>query len=466
MTTSGRDIQLRRTAAKWLQQLGLSSEPGSLGARFQHGISWNVTGAVFTHGTNFLTSIIIANLIGREAFGKFGIVQSTLLTFAGVAQIATGITATKYVAEFRTSCKERAGRVLGLCSAVTLLTGVFAAVFIVLSSSWLANTTLKAPDLGYELRIAAGAVLFSVMNGYQIGALAGLESYRVLALAGAGQGLFQVAVCSLSTWKWGLDGAIWGLFASALARWFFFHLGLRREAARQCIYPRYSSLWQERQILAGFAIPAAISGISSGPAMWLANAFLVRHPGGYSQLALFSAAFNMKSVVMFLPLLLNNVGMSLLNNQRGAGEEAQYRNVFWMNLKLTGSSVLMGAICVAALGTHLLRLYGTAFTDAYPTLVVLMGAAVIEAIAVAFYQVILSRERMWLSLFMIALPRDAALVVFARFLAPPHGAFGLGLAQFISWLICSVAIFFLAYDLGLNLGHSRLSSRKQHVTSF
>jgi O-antigen/teichoic acid export membrane protein len=301
------------------------------------------------------------------------------------------------------------------------------------------------------------------MNGYQIGALAGLEAYRPLAVAGLAQGMFQLVVCGLFTWMWGLEGALIGLLASSLTRWLIFHLALSREAAKQKIVVGYSSPWQERQILARFAVPAAVSGISSGPAIWLANTFLARQTGGYSQLALFSAAFNLKNIVMFLPLLLNNVGMALLNNQRGARDELQYRNVFWMNLKLTGSSVLVGAICMAALGERLLTFYGRTFKDAYPTLLVLLGSSVIEALAIAFYQVIQSRERMWLSLLMIALPRDIAFVALARFLVPAHGALGLSIAQVISWLGCTVVILILVNDLGLNLGDSGVTAERQEI---
>ncbi len=49
-------------------------------------------------------------------------------------------------------------------------------------------------------------------------------------------------------------------------------------------------------------------------------------------MALFSAALNLKNVVIFLLILLNNVGTSLLNNQRGQRDRLNYRKVFWTNM--------------------------------------------------------------------------------------------------------------------------------------
>ena len=46
-------------------------------------------------------NLVSANLLGRFAFGEFTVVQGTLSTVGALAQVATGYTATKYVAELR-----------------------------------------------------------------------------------------------------------------------------------------------------------------------------------------------------------------------------------------------------------------------------------------------------------------------------------------------------------------------------
>jgi hypothetical protein len=152
---------------------------------------------------------------------------------------------------------------------------------------------------------------------------------------------------------------------------------------------------------------------------------------------------------MFLPLLLNNVGMSLLNNQRGENSQLQYRRVFWMNLFMTGASAIAGAALVGIFRTHLLRLYGKTFPEGQQILALLLCAAVVEALAMAFYQVIQAEERMWLSLLAVMVPRDVALVLFAYRFAPLYGAFGLGLAQLVAWLLCSTVILSSVFIIGL-----------------
>jgi len=447
MSSNGAQTPLSFT--NWLRVFKLSSEPGSLRARFQHGISWNIAGAILNNGANFLTNIAIANLLGREIFGQYGMIQSTLTTFVGIAQAAGGITATKYVAEFRSSDKEKAGRVLGLCTATTAATGIIGTLLILFCAPWLASTTLKASFLARPMQIAGAVVFFTVMNAYQMGAIAGLESYREWAIANGLQGPLQLGICSLSAWRWGLQGAVAGLLATSAIRWLILHIALKREANKQGILVRYSGFWQERSIFFRFALPAAVSGLSAAPAIWLGNTFLVRQVGGYSQMALFSAALNLKNVVIFLPMLLNNVGTSLINNQRGKRNPQQYRKVFWINLALTGSSAIAGAVFIGVFGANLLRLFGKTFPEGQEILTVLLCVAVIEVVAMASYQVIQSEEKMWFSLLAVVLPRDIALVLLAYRLIPLYGARGLGFAYLIAWLLCSIVIFSAVFRIGL-----------------
>ena len=425
--------------------------PANLRLRFQKGFTWNVVSALFTQGSTLLANLIIANILGKEIFGEYGMIQSTILTLTGIAQVATGVTATKYVAEFRSTNKERTGRVLGLCSVVTLITGSLAAIILFSSAPWLANHALNAPYLAQELRIASGFVLFSVMNGYQVGTLAGLESYSVLARVGTLQGVLHVVLCALATWFWGLEGAIAGFVVSAAIRWFLFHQAIRNEGKKQSILPCYQGLMNERIIFLRFALPAAISGLSSMPALWLANALLVQQPGGYPQMALYSASYSLRSLVIFLPALLNNVGMSLLNNQRGLGDDRRYRKVFWTNLIVTLAAALTVALLIAATGRWLLGLFGKNFTEGYPVLIVLIISTVPETLAVSCYQIIQSQSKMWLSFFAIALPRDIALVIFTYITVPSYGAIGLALAYTISWVLALIIIISIVWRLGLNI---------------
>ncbi len=422
-----------------------------LRARFQAGVFWNAVAAVATQGSTFLANLVIANLLGRDGFGEFSIVYTTVLAAAGIAQVATGITATKYVAEFRDVEKDRTGRVLGLCSLVSLVGGIVATILVMSSASWLAGHVLNAPHVVNELAVAAGFILFSAANGYQQGALAGFESYRRLARVSIGAGVMHVASVVLATYWWGLAGAVTAIVGSAAVRWLLFNIALRAEARRWGIVIRYRDALSERMILHRFAVPAAIAGLSTMPAVWLSNVFLAQQPGGYGQVGLFSAANNLRNLLLFLPALTNNVGQALLNNQKGRRDQARYTKVFWANTAATSALLLAAAAAVAIFGKLLLGLYGSAFVEAYPVLMVLLLAAILEGHAVAVYQVIQSQERMWLSLLTVSAPRDVAVVAIAYVLVPTQGATGLAIAFAMSWLLALAVIVSIVHRTGITL---------------
>jgi O-antigen/teichoic acid export membrane protein len=209
---------------------------------------------------------------------------------------------------------------------------------------------------------------------------------------------------------------------------------------------------QERGILLRFAVPAALSGFTTMPALWLANTFLAQQPDGYTQLGLYSAVINLKTAVMFLPLTVNTVSTSLINNHLGEGHKARYRKVFWVNTVITAGSALCGALAVVILGDYLLKLLGAGFEKASGILVVLMLAVVPESLMISLYQIVQSREKMWWSFFAVALPRDAVVCVLAFVLVPSMAATGLAWSYLLASLValCPVLYFVWKSDAYLS----------------
>lgn len=417
-----------------------------LGGRFGRGVFWNLVGTVFAQGSVFITAIILARVLGREVFGELGMIQSTLLTLTSIAQVSTGLTATKYVAEFRDADKARAGRVLGLCSVLTLVTGATATVLLVVSAPWMAEHVLAAPHLAVSLAISAAFVLFSVMNGYQIGALAGLESYKSISVYGALLGVAHLAVCGLGAMFWGLHGALVGMAVSALLRWGVYGLVLHREINKQGITIQRKEGLKERDVLYRFALPAALSGLTAMPAMWMGNALLVRQPDGYSEMGLFIAANNVRGLLIMMPTLLNNVGAAVLNNKFGNKDSDGYFGLYSANVKVTAAIALIGAAMMAMLSGVIPKWYGMEPSASSTWLILILSVAIIpEALAVSLYQLIQTSERMWISFFLVALPRDLSMICLAIILIPMWGSVGWALTYTLSWGIALAVIVALVF---------------------
>jgi O-antigen/teichoic acid export membrane protein len=416
--------------------------------RIQSGVFFNLLGAGFNQGATLIVHLVVANVLGREMFGRYTMIVATVSMVAALGQLSMGYTATKHVAEFRCVARERASRVLGLCAVVSLCSALLAAGILAAAAEWLATRVLAVPLLTGELRIAALSVFFMVLNGFFTGAVAGLEGYRGLARTGAVSGTAFVVVCSALTWQFGLRGAVAGVAFSAGLQAVLLAVLLTREAARHAVGLRFDGLWAERKLVTRFALPASLTGLVTLPAVWIASAILARQPEGFHQLGLFGAAQTFRTMVLFVPQAVNNVGMSILNNKRRA-KPAEFRQVFWINAVLSAGAAIAVATLLFAAATPLLALFGPGFSDGRRVVGILLLAAVLEAVSAAAYQIIVSRGRMWTSFAAVALPRDLALVAVAALLVPALGAVGLAMAHSLGSALALGATLIMLSRLGL-----------------
>lgn len=426
--------------------------------RLIKGTTLNLIAVVFNQGSTLIANIIVARILMKQGFGEYAMVQTTLLTMTVLSQLATGYTAAKYIAEYRSSDPERAGRIMGLCAIVSIVMAGVGSLLLIAMAPWLASTMLKAPHLALALIIGTGFLFFSAINGYQTGALSGLEAFGSLAQAGVASGIVAVAAISLGAWWGRLNGTLIGLSISAFVRCAIHNRWLRIETMQHGITPQYrGSLSQEKTIIFKFALPVAIAGYYSMPMIWLANSFLVRQPSGYGEMALFSAANNLRILVLFLPNVMNIVGLSVLNYEKAKGDVNHYNRVFRSNVLYIFLVSLGGALVMGIFGRVILQLFGKDFGAGYFLLWLLLVASILESLSIVLYQYVQSQAKIWLSIFSITVPRETFLVVTAYYLVQSYGGAGLAAAYLGSTILGLILHFFLVAML-YGKEHKALSS--------
>jgi len=372
----------------------------SLRGRFARGAVWSLIGAVISQGSTLAASVITARLLGREQFGAYGMIQSTVGMLGIFAGLGLGVTATKHVAEFRVRDPERAGRIIALGSAVALVSGGGLALALVAFAPLLATKTLNAPELANELRISSVLLFFNAFNGAQTGALAGFEAFREIARINLLRGLATFPVTVGFVFLWGLPGAVWALAATAAVTCLISQLPLRQHCAAQGIQPQISSAWRERRVLWTFSTPAFLSGALVGPVTWAASTMLVNHPGGYAEMGVFSAANQWRTALLFIPSLVGQIAVPMLASlQHGQGGRSVRR--------LLIGSMLLNALCTVPVliflvpcSSWIMSLYGPGFTSRGAVMQVLVISAVLLAIQTPVGTFITAFGRVWEGFFM------------------------------------------------------------------
>jgi O-antigen/teichoic acid export membrane protein len=416
---------------------------GSLRARLGLGVLWSLAGAVASRGFLLAASVVCARFLGKEGFGALGMVQSTAGMFGIFAGLGLGLTATKYVAEFRVQNPAKAGRILALSACAAFTSGATITLLMILFAPYLANHVLAAPQLAAPLAVGSGLVFFGAMNGAQTGALAGFEAFRTIARVNTTSGLASFPLIALGVWRGGLEGAVWGSVAALAINWALNSYALRQECTKGAISYQFSTCHQELSILHSFSLPAFLASIVVGPAIWTCNAFLVHQSRGYAELGIYTAADKWRLLILFIPTSVFTLVLPVLSNLYGEGDSVGFRKVFRANLYLNAGFALLAALLVAAFAAPIMAIYGNSFRGGRPVLIVLAFSALPEALNVILGQPLIAAHLMWwrcgFDLLLVSV-----LVGIAWLLIPKWGALGLATSYCLAYSATSLGLFLFA----------------------
>ena len=336
------------------------------------------------------------------------------------------------------------------------------------ASSLIATEALRAPSLVVQLLLASPLVFFSVVSGFQIGALAGLDGFKSAARVLLTLTPVQIASTALAAHFYGLSGAIVATVLNLGVRALVCHRLIRREARSQGVESLSGDRPFLRKILFAFLVPGSLSGLTAMPALWIATVELSRSSGGFEQVAFFNAAFAVRAVLMIFPWILSSVGLAFLSNTLGNERQTSFSALLLSSLAITLFAVTLGALVTLAFGDFILRLYGAQFLAGFPVLQALMISFVAEALTLPLLQALTSRGRMWSIFSLVLLPRDALLVVCAIVFVREQGAVGLGVAHSIAFgfaLLTTTALYWFQLRLLNAPGKPALDRRSKCVES-
>lgn len=427
------------------------SSSESLSRRF--GLYWTagalyLAGTALAQGCVFFAGILLANILGNIGYGAYVLTYSTAVTSSQIAQFGIGYMANRYLGEYSNSAPPKAHWVFQTLYRVHMLLASTASVLLFLAADSIAEKWLLRPELHSSIRLAAFGLWFSVSNGFFLGALAGFHRYRDLTWGLAMGGVSYLVAVTVMAGNYGQLGAIAGFVAGQIIQNLCF-----RFALRDCLSNRKPRLegFEKRvmaRALTRFGIPGALSGLTALPALWLGNMLMARQPSGYSEVAIYNAAYSIAALVLYLPNVLNFVGMTLLNSYKGMGQTTKYFVLFRQNLIGTLVATFLGLIVVWYFGDVILTIYGDQFKRGYSVLLILGLAVIPEALTIAMNQVVQSKERMWTALLYVNVPRDLLIVFASLMLISDYGALGMAYAYLAGRLTAAATTTAIALRLG------------------
>jgi O-antigen/teichoic acid export membrane protein len=291
--------------------------------------------------------------------------------------------------------------------------------------------------------VAAFYVLFTTLNAFQIGALLGFELFSKVARVNLFQGVFNIVITTICTLLFGIMGAVFALALSSFLLWIYNHIMLKRVyKARDLSLTTVKTF--DREIAYGFLLPAALCGIVSGFITWGSTNLIVTLKDGYNELAMYNAANNYKTIILYIPNLVGRVVLPTLSNYKSMKKKQKYNSLvkanFAINIAISG---LVGLVIVIN-SKLFFGLYGNDFYDHNTLMIVIIIGAILDVVSNLIFQLLVVENKMW-SQFAVITLRYLTLLIVTFVFRDSLGGLALGLGYMVSTIVNLV--YYLVYYL-------------------
>jgi len=399
--------------------------------RFARGVFWTVAGNATVAILAIVLSILVARLLGREGFGELAMIRSTVEIFGIFAGFGLGLTATKYISEFKIKDEHKAGRIIGVTNILAVLTGFSAALLLMVFAKSISNNIINAPHLTTELRISAILLFFSTIGGAQYGSLAGFEAFKIMAINSTIVALINFLSVLLGTYYLNLKGSIYGYTLASFIGCGLNYFSLKSIKRRFNIRTNYKDWKKEINVLWKFSIPSLLSNVMTSPIQWIINTIMVNTVGGYSELGLFNAANQWRNSLLIFPRWMGQTVTPILSDKYGVGDKKSVRRLVGVNLLF--NMIIVIPFCIAILfGKNIIMdSYGKTFIEGNASLLILAMSAVLLSIQMPLGHTIAASGKMWIGFVLNGIMGCTLITVF--FFLRSKGSLGLSYAYLIAY---------------------------------
>jgi O-antigen/teichoic acid export membrane protein len=367
-----------------------------IGKRIVSGTFWSVIGNGFGKLFTFIAMVLVARILGKEAFGEFGLIRSTAMTFVAFSSFGMGLTATKYIAELLHKDKERTGRIIGLTYVFTFFIALFVAILFYLISPWLCETQLGKPELTNVLQWGAILLFLMTFMGTQIAVMTGFQDFRGLAIVTGIVGILSLPIYVGGAYWYGIFGALIAVMLCTSLNIATNSLFIYKNVKKNKICYEFSKGYKELSVLWSSNLPIVICGILYAGMIWFVQMMLRMQPNGATELGEFYAAQNIQIAIFFLPSLLSAVFFPNLCEVGGTSQNARYWRVVKKGLGLQVVVSLILVLPMVLFPKFLMRLNGNEFADNGLILVAFSIWGVLSVLCAVVWQVMVDQKKVWM----------------------------------------------------------------------
>lgn len=361
------------------------------------GSFWMFVSVAITKIFDLLSIFIIARLLTPEEFGKLSIIKNFTFTFVLFSVGSLGLTATKYIAKYIDDDKIKCQSIVSYLRLLVPLLSFLLSFVTFFFSSYVADNIFNDLDLTIAVKLTSITLFFSSLNAFQKGILAGLEKFKTISLISIISGFFTSLILIFSAYFYGLSGVFIALPINAGILWSFSIYHTNKSLKFEELFFRLENFINFKKIILKFTLPTFLSGLLITPTTLYCNILLVNTNGGYSSLAIYSAALNLSIITLTINGVLGRVFYPVV-----------MKNFDKNNLFVEKSNILLPFFFGVILNTPLIIFpdvmkfaYGNEYSniEVFNTLVLISNFTIIISFKEGISRNFAAANLMWVSLF-------------------------------------------------------------------
>lgn len=388
---------------------------------------WAVFGNGVGNAMMLLAGILIARFLGKDLYGEYGVVKTTMFYVAAFATFGLGFTSTKYVAQYVSTHREYVRSIIRDAMAITMAFSGAIAILLMAFARPLADY-VGAPSLSLAFRALAVVIVFKAVATTQTGVLSGFKDFKVVARNTCLSGVFMIVTCVPLTYFGGLRGSLLALALSQAFNAFINHLAIRR-LSRQLDHQVSRDFRRE---LFRFSLPVALQESSFTVCHWTAVMLLTKY-ASVGELGMYSAGAQWNSIILMIPSLLSNVVLSYLAGS--LGDRRQHSRTVRLMLLVNLITTLLPFAFVYAFAGFIASFYGPTFVGLASLMRIMTFTTILESCSSVFKSELMAQGRTWL-LFTLRFLRDLIFVAVVYLLLSRRSAAD----GAHTYAMCSVAV--------------------------
>ena len=395
--------------------------------RIYTGTFWNALLNLYGKGISFIGTVIIIRLLGRESFGEFGMLNTTISMFGMFTTFSISQTATKYIAQYRNSDKEKVGRIVGLSFLFSALLGILVSILVSIFADTISVKSLNAPHLAGYIKFMAIGLLFGSINGTQNGIIAGFEAFKTNAFVGVISGTVLTGVKVLLTYLYGFKGAVIGMTVEPVFTYIITLFVTKRIMHRNQVNVKVKGMLSESGILLNYSLPSLMTGLMVFPTNWYTMTILAKSGGGYNEVGAYNAANQWYNVLIFIPYILVSTFLPIFSEMLSRNQKKEVNRIVKNAVFLIFVIFIILTFIFLVFGEKITLIYGKEFKGTGFLLAISVFTLLPQSINIILSNLVASMDKMWYVFWVNSIWCSVFIILTYIFIS--SGALGLLLAR-------------------------------------